>query len=581
MQNINSVWALLIVEECLRNGINTFCISPGSRSTFLTSAVARHPKTSAKLFVDERSAAFFALGYAKACGKPAPLICTSGTAVANYFPAVVEASMSKVPMLILSADRPPELRDTGANQTINQPGIFGHYAKWHFDMPCPDEAIPPEMVLTTLDQAIYQATNTPGGTAHLNCMFREPLLPEPATFDTPYLSHLTRWKHSQLPYTSYHSHLPTSSIQCVIDWMSEAKSPFITIGALESPEDIQTIKELCLNLKIPFYGDISSGLRFLQNSNHISYFDQLLLSNAFKSTFQPDVYLHIGGSLVSKRIQQFFSKCKSGKKIIIKNHPFRNDPYHQFTDSIQVPYSVFCNSVLERFKSMTYNGTEMISEANAIAGKTFEAYLNEEIAPDEISVPMIVSKYLHENGALFLSNSMPVRDMDMFGRPKTGIVPVGTNRGASGIDGIISSALGFAHGLNKPTTLVIGDLSAYHDLNAFFQIKSSTSPIVLIIINNGGGGIFSFLPIASQTDIFEPYFETPLEQNFKGIAELACLSYALPKTNREFIDFYLEAQKTGCSTLIEIQTDRRENVLQHKSLQAHLIKQLEANGYPH
>ncbi|NIR47646.1 2-succinyl-5-enolpyruvyl-6-hydroxy-3-cyclohexene-1-carboxylic-acid synthase, partial [candidate division KSB1 bacterium] len=192
--NINALWGDLIVEELLRNDIDFFCISPGSRSTPLTVAVARKPRAKKQIMYDERSAAFFALGYVRATEKPAVLICTSGTAAANYYPAIIEAAMDYLPMIILSADRPPELRDTAANQTIRQPNLYSDYVKWKFDMPCPDLNIPPAMVLTTVDQLVYQSMRAPGGPVHLNCMFREPLAPIKAEVNPAYFNGLKKWQ---------------------------------------------------------------------------------------------------------------------------------------------------------------------------------------------------------------------------------------------------------------------------------------------------------------------------------------------------------------------------------------------------
>lgn len=583
MQNIDSVWAYIIVEECIRNGITLFCISPGSRSTYLTGAVARHKKAKAKLFIDERSAAFFALGYAKATGKPAPLICTSGTAVANYFPAVVEAKMSGVPMMILSADRPPELRQTGANQTIQQTGIFGEYAKWQTDLPCPTEEIQPEMVLTTVDQAVFQSINELPGPVHLNCMFREPLQPEEVDLNAPALRHLSKWRESQTPFTSYCKPNDTNTslngdLNNLTDTLFSAKQPFITIGALRSPEEVMALYELCKQLNAPFYADISSGLRLSAFKNHVAHLDLLLNSEPFAKQFQPDVYVHIGGAMVSKRIQQHISKLDCNEKNLIKSHPYRFDQHHQFTQSFQWPLASFSKYFLSNLNPKLQTGTLDCTKASNAISETLEDYIQESEL-DERTLPMLVSKYIQPNQKLFLSNSMPVRDMDMFGLPAERMIHTGTNRGASGIDGIISSALGFMHGHQTSATLIIGDLSFMHDLNAIYQVQASEYPLILIVINNGGGGIFSYLPISSQKDIFETYFETPQVQDFEAIAGLAKIHYKQPKSNQEFAKVYQEAQNCSISTLIEIKTMRKENVAQHQALYAYLIKQLGKHGY--
>src|SRR6185369_4205159 len=200
----NHLWSALIVEELVRSGVEYFCIAPGSRSAPLTVAVARHPKAKHFVHYDERALAFHALGYASAAKKPVVLICTSGTAGANFFPAIIEASKKKVPLIVLTADRPPELRQTGAVQTIDQTHLFGRYAKFFFQMPCPTVQIKPEVVLTTVDQAVYQAVRNPSGVAHLNCMFRDPLAPVKTGENfNAYLKSIASWNKNRKPYTQY------------------------------------------------------------------------------------------------------------------------------------------------------------------------------------------------------------------------------------------------------------------------------------------------------------------------------------------------------------------------------------------
>ena len=215
--SLNYGWASCIIEELCRNGITHFCLSPGSRCTPLTAAVAYHKTSNATVHFDERGTGFFAIGLARAINMPTVLVSTSGTAVANYFPAIVEAAMDCVPLILLTADRPPELRQTDANQTIDQVKIFANYVRWQFDVPCPTPEIPPEMILTTIDQAVHHANRLPSGPVHLNCMFREPFLPislsrpdtnnDAATATEQELEHywgsLSKWRRTNQPYTAH------------------------------------------------------------------------------------------------------------------------------------------------------------------------------------------------------------------------------------------------------------------------------------------------------------------------------------------------------------------------------------------
>jgi len=580
MPNINSLWAALIIEELARNGIDYFCLSPGSRSTPLTVAVARNPKVQNLICIDERAAAYHALGYARATGRPAVLVCTSGTAVANYFPAVTEAAMSCIPMLVLSADRPPELRDTGANQTIFQPGIFGDYVRWHFDMPCPDECIPPSTVLTTVSQAVYRSTHSPAGPVHLNCMFREPLVPNGATVKPDYENSISHWKHSHKPYSEYASAMifpDKKKVSEIASVLEKANSPVISVGRLSSQKEVDSVRSLTQKLNIPVLADVTSGLRLgCDFENFISYFDQLLLDAKFSDQLKPDAIIHFGGETISKRLQQAIAKWKPKDYIVVKNHPFRFDQNHLATASVHAEIDWVCQELENILPNATGKSLLELKKQNQAVEKTLDKFICPNELLSEISVARLLSRHIPEHVGLFLSNSMPVRDMDMCATPGGASVRVGVNRGASGIDGILASASGFAAGLETPVTLLIGDLSFLHDLNSLFMIKNVRQPVVLVVINNGGGGIFSFLPIAKHEDVFERYFETPQNVNVRLAAEMASIEYFNPKTNAEFSDCYCEIIRKPRIAIIEVVTDRKENVHLHKHLQKSILKELEA-----
>ena len=231
--NINILWGSLIIAELIRNGIDYFCISPGSRSAPLATAVAQNQRARYLICFDERGAAFHALGYGRATGRPAALICTSGTAAANYYPAIIEASADNIPMLVLTADRPPELHESGANQVIDQPNLYGKYLNWEFDLPCPDEKIPPQFVLTTVDQAVFRSRRKPGGPVHVNCMFREPLAPFSEPIGNDYLQLISDWERKTEPLTKYEiaGVKPESSIlKEVSDIIDHAKRGIVLAG---------------------------------------------------------------------------------------------------------------------------------------------------------------------------------------------------------------------------------------------------------------------------------------------------------------------------------------------------------------
>ena len=334
--SLNQCWAQLIIEELLRCGVNYICIAPGSRSTPLVVAAARHPNIQTFIGHDERSLGFHALGYARATKSPAVIITTSGTAVANLYPAVVEAHSDSVPMLILTADRPPELIDTGANQTIRQDRFFGTYARWYADLPCPDNNIPPEMILTTVDQAVYRSKTGSPGPVHLNCRYREPLEPSACPVPAEYISKLQTWRNSQNPYTCYLSPKQTLSqthIQSLTELIENTNDGMIVVGRLTSEEQIKAVFELAHRTQWTTYADISSGLRFSTLPLHlIRYYDQQLLSEQFNEHTKPSVVLHFGSHTTSKRLWQYFDENRPRRYIVIKETPDRYDPAHYVTD---------------------------------------------------------------------------------------------------------------------------------------------------------------------------------------------------------------------------------------------------------
>ncbi len=351
--NINHLWAGLMVEELLRHGVDTFCISPGSRSSPLTVAVAQHPKTKSFVHFDERGNAFRALGIAAASRRPCAIITTSGTAAANCFPAVIEASKKKLPLIVLTADRPPELRLTGAHQTIDQVKIYGNYVRWHFDLPCPTTEIAPEFVLTTIDQAISQAMGDLSGPVHINCMYREPLAPVKTRSSwTGYIKNIQRWLKDSSVYTNYVApkrRLQQDEVNQILKEIKAIKSGIIVVGKLASTHEQKSVLKLAEKLGWPVFPDISSGLRLGNtHKNIIPYFDQILLSDKFQKKHQPDGILHLGGRITSKRWYEYVEHVSPKHYIMALNHPLRNDPLHNVTTRIQCSLTTLCHTLAKQ-----------------------------------------------------------------------------------------------------------------------------------------------------------------------------------------------------------------------------------------
>jgi len=571
--NINHLWAHLIIEELIRTGVDYFCISPGSRSSPLTTAVALNSKAQSFIHFDERGTAYHALGYISASKRPCVLICTSGTAAANYYPAVIEAFKKKLPLIVLTADRPPELRYSGAEQTIDQVGLFGRYVRWEFDIPCPTKDMKPAFLLTTIDQALHRAKGSPPGPVHLNCMYREPLAPIKTQSNfQDYVKELTQWETDNKPYTQYipsDQVLPDHKKKEISTIINEIKNGLIVVGKLSSPAEQKAVIKLSEKLNWPVFPDIVSGLRLgVPYPNVIPYFDQILLSEKFVENFPFDGVIHIGGRMTSKRWYTTVENISLKHYIMVLNHPLRNDPIHKVSLRIEANILNFCEAIMPHL--MVRHDKNRLLELQSACLKIerqIEAHLTEIKQLSEPLVARLISECILPNHGLFLASSMPIRDMDMYAYHAKNMVTVGANRGASGIDGTIATAVGFAVGLNQVTTLFIGDLALLHDLNSLTMLRQLAQPLIIVVLNNNGGGIFSFLPISEFGDIFEQYFGTPHHLIFSQAAKMFGLNYINPQTQEEFIAGYKEALKGQTSTLIEVMTNRAENANLHQVLQ--------------
>jgi len=575
--NANSLAASLMIEELVRNGVSSFCISPGSRSTPLAAAAARHPGARTVVHYDERGASFFALGQARGSSRPAVMICTSGTAVANCLPAVVEASMDMMPLIVLTADRPPELRDTGANQTIDQSQLFGNRVRWQADLPCPDDKLDPTYWLTTIDQAVYRAQNMPAGPVHLNCMFREPLAPIPGN-DNPEvrLESIESWKAGSKPYTNYASPsiaLNTETLEECAGIINAASCGLLLVGSLHSEKDSQAVRLLSKHLGWPTLPDIRSGLRLDENNRHIvHYYDLLLQADKLNVDSKRPVILQIGSRMVSKRLQQFIEKMPVQEYMLIADHPFRHDPGHQLSRRMECSISLFCDLLTPLLhghndKKESDRLTTANSALDALLDKTFK--ISDELS--EVSVARLISKQITSECALFLASSMSIRLMDMYAAPGSRVLTA-ANRGASGIDGTIASAAGFADGTGRRTVLLIGDLALLHDLNSLSLLNKNSQPVTIIVLNNNGGGIFDFLPVAKCDDIFEEFFIAPHGMTFEKAAAMFELKYSAANSVESFGNVLKQALADDLSWLIEVPIRRGESQKVHSAIRERIEK---------
>ena len=500
--------------------------------------------------------------------------------MANCYPAVVEAKNSNIPLILLTADRPPELRDTGANQTIDQVRMFGNFINWQFDLPCPDIKIPAKTVLSTVDQAIHQAQKTPAGPVHFNCMFREPLEPTEEPFSENYYHTISNWEKSKQPYTDFIGGMQTmgeSDLQALADLINNTENGWLVVGQLNSIADKKAITELGIKLRWPVIADVSSGIRNEPNlETLLPYFDQILLSDKIKSNLTPEMVLHFGRPLTSKRYLQTIENLSPPVYVQIDSSDMRLDPSHLVTRRICGDVPIICQNLSKQIESKSdHKRDQYFQQMNTKIENIVEEHCSPERPPTEISVVRHISEHLSSSDGLFLASSMPVRDFDMYGGALAQTNNISSNRGASGIDGTLASAIGYANGLKQPVTVVIGDLAMIHDLNSLSQLDKCEYPITIVLVNNGGGGIFSFLPVSVFNHVFEKYFATPHTYQFDQVCKMFDIDYENPSTNQGLIDIIRSRSGDNRSMMIEINTDRKENLKLHQEIQKKIVTSLE------
>ena len=543
----NHVWSSLLLEELHRLGVRDIALASGSRSAPLTMAAAAHPGFRRHLHFDERGLGFMALGLAKGSGRPVAVIMTSGTAVANLWPAVAEAQLTGVPLIILSADRPPELIDNGANQAIDQQGIFGRYPVHQQNLPSPTPSIPAAFVLSSVDQALAKQALTPGP-VHFNCMYPEPLYPGEAYLDfSDYLAPLGDWLHSSEPWSPWlqgEQHCPHQP-----DWDElQGKRGVIIAGRIQDPVEAQRVVQLAERLGWPLLADLQSQIRF--DSRNLIHMDLALQNSGFVTELaRAEVLLQFGARLISKRLGQFIKQHPWQDYWLVDPQPARLDPDYRLRRRLVCTPRAFATAHPVNHRHLPWHRLaerqQGISQQVRSACDRFS----------ELGVCHRLNRLIQ--GQLFVGNSMPARLMDMLGETGTGPSRVMTNRGASGIDGLIATAFGFSLSRDEPTTLLLGDLSALHDLNSLALLGKGSRPLVVILLNNDGGSIFRMLPVPTKDALLETYYCLPHGLHFEHAAAMFGLHYRAPTTLAEFEQDYATALEKGV-TLIEIKVPSNE-----------------------
>jgi 2-succinyl-5-enolpyruvyl-6-hydroxy-3-cyclohexene-1-carboxylate synthase len=563
--NINALWGALLVEELWRQGVRHVVLAPGSRSTPLVVAAAKHRGLRCHVIVDERAAAFFALGIARGSAQPAAVITTSGTAVANLAPAVVEAAIDRVPMLLLTADRPPELRDCGAPQTIDQGALFTSYLRWRFELPPPDDRMPARAVLTAAAHG-YARARDGLGPVQINCMFREPLAPAAAQWDHGCLAGLEGWNAGKAPYTRAVSGprvLSDAQIDAQAAALAQIENGVVVAGAL--PADAgAAVLELAARLGWPLWADVRSGLRLHDEARpHVPHLARALDA---RGTPRPGAVLQLGARLTEQRVQQIAAAART--VWLVEASDDRLDPGHAVTARVCADVAPWCRAIAARIEP---RGDAPILAAAAEADRRVEAAIEAHFAADRSLTEPYVARWLSahvpEDHGLFVSSSMPIRDLQTFARRDGPALRVAANRGASGIDGVLASAAGYAVGRGGPVTLLIGDLALLHDLGSMALLGKLGHTFVAVLLNNGGGSIFGLLPIAAHGDVFSPWFDAPHSFTFAGTARDFGVAHALVTTRDELAQSYRAALQRGGATLLEVRSSLAENRDAHLRLE--------------
>ncbi|TCL46516.1 2-succinyl-5-enolpyruvyl-6-hydroxy-3-cyclohexene-1-carboxylate synthase [Thermolongibacillus altinsuensis] len=561
--NEMTLYVSAFVDELTKMGIHDAVISPGSRSTPVAMVMAEHPNIQIHVHIDERSAAFFALGMAKASQKPVALLCTSGTAVANYFPAIVEAYHARVPLVVITADRPHELRDVGAPQAINQIEIYGKYVKWFVDMALPEgHEHMLRYVRTMAARAVTTAQALPAGPVHLNFPFREPLVPK--------MSEQT-WEYDREAYTKVYTgkkQLHESFIADLYKKLSSIEKGLIICGDMDIPRFSEAVTTLAEALGYPILADPLSQLRSGSHRKEqiVETYDAILKCEEAANALVPDVVIRFGAMPVSKSLFLWLKNHPEIEQIVVDEAGGWRDPTLRIDVMIESNEVDFCKQLAHCASSnvRTSSWLKRWQKANELAKETL-LRAAEEQTMFEGKVFIELAQLLPSSTTLFVGNSMPIRDADTFFMTNDKNIRILANRGANGIDGVVSSALG-ASVVSEPLVLVIGDLSFYHDLNGLLAAKLQSLNATIIVLNNNGGGIFSFLPQASEPKHFEKLFGTPTDLQFEHVVRMYDGQYEKVETWEQFRTAVVQATSSEGLHVIEIPSSREENVKIHRNL---------------
>ncbi|MHB8877244.1 MAG: 2-succinyl-5-enolpyruvyl-6-hydroxy-3-cyclohexene-1-carboxylic-acid synthase [Myxococcaceae bacterium] len=567
-ENLNQLWAGALVDELCRGGARHAVVCPGSRSTPLALACARHEALRTWSVVDERSAGFFALGLAKRCGAPTLLVCTSGSAGAHLFPAVIEASLGASPLVVLTADRPWELHGWGAAQTIDQHRLFGGYPRLFVDLGVPE--LSPGVLLhlrATAANAAAVALRAPRGVVHLNVPFREPLAPDPDGLPLDEAKASAGGRLLGAPFTRVsvpRSQPDGAALAALGRRLSSTPRGVIVCGPRESADGLpEAVTRLGRRLGYPVLAEAASGVRF-GAPEVIAHYDALLRHPPFARGHRPEVILRFGAGLTPRSLQAWID-ASGARTTVFSDEGALFDPGHAAEEVIVGDPVSACAALLPERDGGDPRWRGSFLEAERRVRAALEEALGASPSLTEPRVAREAVAALPAGASLFVSSSMPIRDLDAFAPSAAGPLRVFANRGANGIDGIVSTALGIAAAADTPALLLTGDLALLHDLGGLLAARRHRLSLTVVVVNNDGGGIFGFLPIAAHREHYEELFGTPHGVDLSHAAALAGARLWRPGNVSELRAALGESLKGGLH-LIEVRTGREENVTLHRAL---------------
>ncbi|MBX7097792.1 MAG: 2-succinyl-5-enolpyruvyl-6-hydroxy-3-cyclohexene-1-carboxylic-acid synthase [Myxococcaceae bacterium] len=565
MAELNQRWAGVVLAELTAAGVRHAVVCPGSRSTPLALACATQPGLTAHSVIDERSAAFFALGLAKTTGAPAAVVCTSGSAGAHFLPAVIEASEGHTPLVVLTADRPWELHGFGAAQTMPQDALFGGFLREQVLLPEPQGAANVERHLrAVVRKAVARALGPRRGPVQLNVPFREPLAPAAPWAPVP-----AEGPHVETARLS----VAPAVVAALRASLRGVEKGLILCGPREADDGFgDAVHALGRVLGFPVLAEAASNARF-GFDGAIGTADVLLRSPELTRRLAPELVLRFGGGLTTK-VPQTWLDGSGAKVVAVHDEGAFVDPGHAAGQLLATDAVALCRALTEGLPAKTSAWRDAWLAADAVARRE----LASEGGPlTEPAAARALVRALPEGAQLVVSSSMPVRDVDTFAVEARSKLRVFSSRGVNGIDGVVSTALGIAAGSGRPTALLIGDVALLHDVGAWVTARRLGAPLTVVAVNNDGGGIFHFLPIAEQTAHFEQWWGTPHGVDLADVARLGAARHALARSPEDLEARVRDGLRGGLH-LLEVRTEREANVRHHREVLARAARAVGALG---